>query len=129
MPTWAPADVWHKAMPMLPRLLSVLMLHWSAASFLLCAISVDDGRWLGEAVAEAYQPFVPAAPARTAAASLRLTHKLKPASGGDDIAIGVPPRESARWFGAPPDRSLTAAGKPPLVRTFDARAPPERVSA
>lgn len=116
-------------MPMLPRLLAVLMLHWSAASFLLCTIPVDDGHRLGQAVAEAYQPSVLAAPARTAAANLRLLQKVKPTSGGDDIAASVPPGETAGRFGSPPDRSLAAVSKPPRVRIFDARAPPGRVSA
>jgi len=115
-------------MLMLPRFLAVLMLHWSAASFFLCAISLDDGRLFGQAAAVAQQPSVLSAAVRTAT-SLRLSHRPKPATGGDDVAVGGLPLLTARRFGFLPARGLRTANKAPSVRKFDARAPPARAAA
>lgn len=110
---------------LLPGLLALLLLHWSAASLPLPVQGSVGERPPAVDVAETVQPAILAAVARTVAARLGTVEKSRRSDAGQDSATVF----SGSDFLLPRGYvSAGSAGDPGAaslpVRAFDARAPP-----
>jgi hypothetical protein len=110
---------------LLPGLLALLLLHWSAASLPPRGLGSVGERPPGVDVAETVQPAILAAVARTVAARLGTVEKSRPSDAGRDAATVFARADFLLPRGYAPAGSAGDPGGVSLpVRAFDARAPP-----